>query len=461
MAEEKAGLRVVLMFFAANTLFLFLLPLDPPLGRSLRDRWAPIDLAGIAHPVVISAAAWGLCAVGIGLMTRLCTTVSKNARLVLIRYLLLVFLYSMVLERLADSAALWAEGLLPVPLIAWVELVCCITIGMAAALALPKARNIRQLLATAQSEHARFIAAAENTLDDFYIFDGVPDATGTIVDFRFSYINPNAERRLHVAREKLIGRVLTEVRPFMIRSGLIEKYREVVRTGQPFITEVYLDDEMIKATWLKVQVVKLGDGIAITSRDITEDKRLAERIQHLAHHDALTGLANRNLFHDRLRQALLRAQRHQQKVALFMLDVDHFKRINDTLGHSGGDALLTMIGKRLVAAVRETDTVARIGGDEFVVITPDFQHLEDVRNCGQKILESVAQPIEVGGYRVVITVSIGACVFPDSGLDIEELLKNADSAMYEIKERGRNGLEIFQRREPGESLGFKERSSGI
>jgi hypothetical protein len=139
------------------------------------------------------------------------------------------------------------------------------------------------------TEPARFLAAAECTLDDFYIFDGIPDSSGAIVDFRFSYINPNAERRLGVPRETLYGKALTEVRPFMIQSGLIHKYREVVRTGTPYVSEVFIDDEMIKGTWLNIQVVRLGNGIAITSRDVTEHRRRSDHVNYLAYHDHLTG----------------------------------------------------------------------------------------------------------------------------------------------------------------------------
>jgi diguanylate cyclase (GGDEF)-like protein len=206
---------------------------------------------------------------------------------------------------------------------------------------------------------------------------------------------------------------------------------------------VYLDDERIKATWLNVQVVKLGDGIAITSRDITERKRLDDHVHYLAHYDQLTGLPNRTLLQDRLRQALLRAQRYGHKVAVFMLDIDHFKRINDSLGHADGDVLLATVGKRLLSVVRETDTIARMGGDEFVVVMPDFTSLADVKRCGAQIVETAAQPVRIGEREIAVTVSVGLCIYPDCGLEIDELLKNADAAMYEIKDRGRNGFHMF------------------
>jgi diguanylate cyclase (GGDEF)-like protein len=315
--------------------------------------------------------------------------------------------------------------------------------GLLAAVLLPHLRAFREASARAGSEHARFLAAAENSLDDFYIFDGVPDPTGAIVDFRFSYINPNAERRLGVPRKSLYGRILTEVRPFMIRSGLIHHYREVVRTGVPYSCEVFIDDDMIQGTWLNVQVVRLGNGVAITSRDVTEHRRRSDHIHYLAHHDHLTGLANRTLLHQRLRQAIARAEEHNQAVAVFVLDIDNFKQINDSLGHADGDILLATVGQRVLSSVRESDTVARLGGDEFVIVMPDFRSMDDVERCGQQIIRSAAQPVSVDGRDHRITVSVGVAIYPEAGLDAEDLLRSADAAMYSVKDSGRNSLRIF------------------
>lgn len=360
----------------------------------------------------------------------------ENLPLLVVRTLIAVFALFFAIERAMGWLLGWAHW-------RWVEGLSAVVATAAAAVVLPRLPGMKASEARAQWERDRFLAAAESSLDDFYIFDGVPDGSGTIVDFRFSYINPNAARRLRTRRENLLGKILTEERPFMISSGLIHKYREVVRTGEPFSCEVYLDDERIKATWLNVQVVKLGDGIAITSRDITDRKQLDEHVHYLAHYDQLTGLPNRTLLQDRLRQALLRAQRYQHKVAVFMLDVDHFKRINDSLGHAGGDTVLRTMGQRLLGVVRETDTVARMGGDEFVVVMPDFTSLADVKRCGAQIVETGAQPVQIGEREIKITVSVGLCIYPDCGLGIDELLKNADTAMYVIKDRGRNGFHLF------------------
>jgi diguanylate cyclase (GGDEF)-like protein len=322
----------------------------------------------------------------------------------------------------------------------WLQILGGLAVALSCALLLSRLPPIRNATSLADSEHARFLAAAENTLDDFYIFDGVPDATGAITDFRFSYINPNAERRLGAPRESLYGRILTEVRPFMTQSGLIEKYREVVRTGAPYICEVFVDDERIKGTWLNVQVVRLGDGIAITSRDVTEHRRRTDHVHYLAHHDHLTGLANRTLLYDRLRQAIIRAQNLNHRIAVFLVDLDSFKQINDSLGHADGDILLATIGQRLLSSVRESDTVARMGGDEFVIVMPAFRSMDDVERCGHQVIHNASQPIHIAGQEISVTLSVGVAIYPEAGLSAEELLRNADAAMYTVKDAGRNSL---------------------
>lgn len=299
-------------------------------------------------------------------------------------------------------------------------------------------------------DHGRFFNAAECSLDDFYIFDSVRDEAGEVVDFRFRYINPNAERRLGVRRESLYGKILTEVRPFMVKSGLIHKYCDVVRTGTPYTCEVFLDDEMIAATWLNVQVVRLGDAIAVTSRDVTEHRRRSDHVNYLAHHDHLTGLANRTLLHERLRQAMQQAQVTEQKVAVLLLDIDNFKQINDSVGHAAGDVLLATVGQRLFSSVRESDTVARMGGDEFVIVMPEFRTMRDVERCGWQIIRNASQPIEIDGREIRLTVSVGVSVYPDDGGTGDVLLRNADAAMYAVKDTGRNNLCVFDGSIPAE-----------
>ena len=177
--------------------------------------------------------------------------------------------------------------------------------------------------------------------------------------------------------------------------------------------------------------------------DITERKKLTEYVNHLAHHDQLTGLPNRVLLDDRMRQAIQRAKRNRHKVAVLMVDIDHFKRINDSLGHSAGDALLDLVAKKLCGAVRQTDTVARMGGDEFVIVMPEFRDQRDAERCAETIIQKVSTPTVLGNREVNVTVSVGLCIFPDCARDADSLLKNADAAMYEAKGSGRNSFHVF------------------
>ncbi len=397
------------------------------------------------------------------LLAKLVRSARDNQPYVFMSYVLFLFLVFFALERLVGYAfaRMGVDGLGQSLLLQWLS---AVIVTAVVAMILPHLRSLIEGQAIALKEHDKFLAAAESSLDDFYIFDGIPDASGAIVDFRFSYLNPNAERRLNLKRAELEGKVLTEVRPFMVQSGLIENYREVVRTGQPFIAEVFLDDDRIKATWINVQVVKLGDGIAITSRDVTERKRLTDHVSYLAHHDQLTGLPNRTLLYDRLRQAILRAQRHQQKIAVFMLDIDNFKQINDTLGHAEGDALLMAVGARLKSSIRDTDTIARMGGDEFVIVMTDFKSMDDVMRCGRQIVGRAAQPIQLGEREITVTVSVGLCLYPECGDDVEELLRKADAAMYVVKGTSRNGLYLYNEGMVGRSLSEiqeDERNDGL
>jgi diguanylate cyclase (GGDEF)-like protein len=172
-----------------------------------------------------------------------------------------------------------------------------------------------------------------------------------------------------------------------------------------------------------------------------ERKRYQEELEHHANYDALTGLPNRNLLHDRLKQAVF-VQRYVHPIAVVFLDLDHFKIINDSLGHTQGDKLLATTAERLHSTVRDGDTVARLGGDEFVLVLNDAK--EDVIfRAMQRILDSVGEPMMIGGQELCITCSAGVSVYPQDGDDVETLLKNADAAMYRAKERGRNNFQFY------------------
>ncbi|QNI37869.1 sensor domain-containing protein [Edaphobacter albus] len=181
-------------------------------------------------------------------------------------------------------------------------------------------------------------------------------------------------------------------------------------------------------------------GIAV---DIAERRQMLQYVTHLATHDQLTGLVGRALLRDKTVEAVERARRYGTKVAAFVIDIDQFKRINDSLGHTSGDQILVETASRLRRSVRGTDIVARVGGDEFVVVMPDITTVADVEHCAMNLISRMSPEIRVDEHLLNVTMSIGVCIYPDFAADAKHLLKRADSAMYAAKENGRNQYQIF------------------
>ncbi|MEA5097859.1 MAG: EAL domain-containing protein [Burkholderiaceae bacterium] len=180
--------------------------------------------------------------------------------------------------------------------------------------------------------------------------------------------------------------------------------------------------------------------------DITQHTQAKEQINFLAFHDALTGLPNRTLAQDRMAQAMARAEREQEIVALMYFDLDNFKAINDSLGHATGDGLLQAMAKRLSGALRETDTISRQGGDEFIIVLPGLPNTEAIMPVLDKVTGCLLQPFTINGVELTTSASIGIAIYPDDGRDFETLLKNADIAMYQAKDAGRNLCRFFDQR---------------
>ncbi|HLD23219.1 MAG TPA: EAL domain-containing protein [Sulfuricurvum sp.] len=199
--------------------------------------------------------------------------------------------------------------------------------------------------------------------------------------------------------------------------------------------------------WLSIYSIKNTKGVVINYiglfSDLTEKRITQDQIHYLAHHDALTGLPNRLLFMDRLKQSITVARRKEVQLALFFIDLDGFKKINDTLGHDAGDILLQEVSLRLKKFMRESDTVCRLGGDEFTVIIEGYNQIGDIIAIVNKILKELSIPVEIGERIVYITASIGISIYPDDGNDIQNLVKNADTAMYSAKEKGKNRYEFY------------------
>jgi diguanylate cyclase (GGDEF)-like protein/PAS domain S-box-containing protein len=199
--------------------------------------------------------------------------------------------------------------------------------------------------------------------------------------------------------------------------------------------------------WLTITAIADDHGnihkYAAVFSDITDRKKNEEQIKALAYFDTLTGLPNRRLFGDRLAIALANAHRHRQRLAVMFLDLDLFKQVNDTLGHGGGDRVLVELAQRLGGVVREGDTVARVGGDEFVVLMPEIADIEDAAKLARRVIDSLRRSFAVEGREAVVTASIGVAIYPDDGLDGDTLVRNADAAMYRAKDLGRNSYQLY------------------
>jgi diguanylate cyclase (GGDEF)-like protein/PAS domain S-box-containing protein len=447
-------------------------------------------------------------------------------------------------------------------------------------------REKNQTLAhrVATEESARFIVAAETSPDAFFIFDAVRNSADDIVDFRYIYVNTHAEELLKTPRTKLLKQDMCVLFPDNRTSGMFDKYRKVVISGEPLVEEYSVRQEDGTEMWLRQRVNKLGDGLAIRTSDATELKASEERYQnlsnfsnsvfenapfsiiemdvkgiiqamnsaaerltgykradivgkvdittlhdpselgrrseetapqdeleltgfelltakaaqgevdecewtyvrndgttlpvhvavtavkdgagningyiaiasditerkqlmtyldHMASHDQLTGLPGRTLLRERIAEAIEKAMLHGRKVAVFVIDLDHFKRMNDSLGHRAGDEIIVGMAERMRQTLRRSDTLGRLGGDEFIVVMPHIASLADVERCAKRLVDRVASTAVVGDMEVNLTASVGVCVYPDFAEDVDSLLERADAATYAAKGNGRNQFQVF------------------
>jgi diguanylate cyclase (GGDEF)-like protein/PAS domain S-box-containing protein len=445
---------------------------------------------------------------------------------------------------------------------------------------LPRIRGVIQGAAASAENERRFLAAANSSLDSIYILEAIRDPSGEIADFRFVFVNSNAACLISRTPEEIVGQQLCVLLPINRTNGMFDKYRQIVETGEPIGEEMAIQEKTVKASWLKIQAVRLDDGVAITTSDITARKRLEfertkaftrslinsspaaivvtdlshtitainpaaekmlwyrpeeligkhtpllfydpleieekakrlsseygmpvaqheviffvsrargvddeaewsfvrkgggrltvqvtvtplvgdgaedsgfmitaydiserkrreEYISHISQHDALTGLPTRHLLFDRVQGTIARSDRNQTFAGLLMIDLNNFKQVNDSVGHHGGDRLLIEVAARLKKAVRATDTVARMGGDEFVVLLGDLHDGSEASRIAANLSEQLRKPYLLSDHMATTTTaSIGICVYPNpsiSGNAVESMLKCADVAMYYAKSTG-------------------------
>ena len=248
------------------------------------------------------------------------------------------------------------------------------------------------------------------------------------------------------ARGECIGKsMLHHYRDLWERTALLQKMRAQGGLTDEEVGLVRIDGApawILANALLRPPREDASEVLEGTVIDITQRKNAERQIVHQAYHDALTGLPNRMLFYDRLTQALSLARRDERGLAVLFLDLDQFKLVNDTLGHAAGDRLLVEIARRLQNTVRDCDTVARVGGDEFTLLLRNLDEGSDAARAAQKVLDAIARPVEVDGQRLYLTTSVGISMYPGDGQEAEALLTNADIAMYRAKELGRSRFQL-------------------
>lgn len=313
--------------------------------------------------------------------------------------------------------------------------------------------DFKQVKRALEASEGRFQVLTESAMDIVTVLD----AKGVI-----TYQSPSVRHLLGVDPQQMVGRSQYD---FVHKDDVISmraRFAQLVLNGfidKPFEFRVQARDgswrvmESIGKSCLDVPAVR---GIVVNTRDVTERRAIEQRVAHLAYHDALTGLPNRSLMQDRISSAISRSERSAKKFAVMFIDIDNFKNINDSLGHDAGDDLLRRVANRLTESVRAHDTIARQGGDEFIVLLDELEGHQGASRVAQKILQSLRATFKVNGADQHVSGSIGIAVYPDDGNDASTLLKNADTAMFHSKSLGKNTFQFFT---PQMTIAVKRRAA--
>jgi len=266
----------------------------------------------------------------------------------------------------------------------------------------------------------------------------------------FTFYNDSMSRLIGYSKEEMLGMHYTQFTNEETAKKVYKAFNEVYSTGEPskgFDWQIIRKDgiEGFIETSISLQKDSSGKSTGFKGivHDITERKRAEEQINYMATHDVLTGLPNRLMFNQLLIQAIRSAQRHKRQLAVFFIDLDRFKTINDSLGHEAGDRMLKEMARRFKRSLRADDVVGRLGGDEFVILTGEVDELSQIANVARKILSNVIKPMLLQGEECGVTASVGISIYPENGTDEQTLIKNADVAMYFAKEEGRNNYQFY------------------
>lgn len=357
---------------------------------------------------------------------------TKQVRILLLGGLLVLFLL-VALYEIYFLFELGSQG--------WIPLLFCLILGLiSVAVGLVLANRTLHHQSLYQEGEDRFLALIERIPECVFLMN-IPD------------------RRLLMANtafREVLGYSLTQVTQMTIydlavldRDAINQQVQRTLGIKRNYLgSQNYRKkDGSVIGVEVAVDLVSYRgqDALCYVVFDTTERRQATEKIQILAYSDSVTGLPNRVLFQDRLKLAMAQADRHGRRLALLFLDLDNFKNINDTLGHSIGDQLLKSVADRLKDLVRETDTIARFGGDEFILMMGDVARQEDVARAAERIMDRIRPPFVFSGYEVITTGSIGIVFYPDDGKDMEALLQNVDMAMYNAKGQGRNNFQFYNR----------------
>jgi diguanylate cyclase (GGDEF)-like protein len=326
----------------------------------------------------------------------------------------------------------------------WYALCATIALGILTLIAMALSVELGWRNHRLSLSHATYRLATEEGSEGFYILQGLRDRNGATVDFTVLDCNQQGAEFLHVRRQDLIGKTVSSLSGYFDNEIFIERLRTAVKEGV-YDREIEMPTgSTLDLKWVHLKIVRSGSHLAVRVRDISEPKAHVAELKRRGDEDVLTSLPNRQWVQGYLPDAIENARKAGNSMALLFIDLDGFKKVNDTAGHAAGDELLQHAAQRLLEAVRPHDKVARFGGDEFVVILEHIEHRTDATHVAERVQHAFEQPFRLKPGVYAVSTSIGIALFPDDGEDAAVLLEKADIAMYSVKSKGKHGYQFYE-----------------